>query len=410
VEFLDLPSGEAKGDVEIRGVARTEGGAGVVRVELYLDGRRISDYPTATIPTDSKTTVQLPSTQATAVGNESTTMVDLCASLRQQLVSSTGVDAMPTKNDLILLGKLATKDSTAIEVKSTAPDLASAVLGKGIARGQSKPILASWTLTGAAVRGDVVGVVIMENKKRIAEIPYEVSDAMSADVLVSQLAGRFQSQAPESYKFLSPPSKDEQRAGMLTLQAPAERQPNSPSAVLVIRSQPGSTLDSNLKDKLFPLTDPTAGSYDMAIVRLGLGVREAHVKAKIPTAKLPDGRHRLRLTATRGWSNQSTAFAETDIVVHNGPARLTLSSTLSKLQAGSSPTVAAKAQWVGASVDEIEYLIDGQPAGVAKAPDFELLLDPTKWGVGEHQVTARARLADGKRILSDDALKLEIVK
>jgi hypothetical protein len=224
------------------------------------------------------------------------------------------------------------------------------------------------------------------------------------------LAGRFQSQAPEGYTFVTPPLKDANRSGTLSLQAPPEKLASAPTAVLVIKGQPGSTLDAPLKDKVFPLSDPTASSYDLGIVRLGLGVGEAHVRAKLPTEKLPNGRHRLRLTATRGWSNQSTAFVETDVVVRNGSGRLTLTPALDKLAASSKPTTVAKAKLEGAAAKEVEFFVDGHSVGTAQAPEFTFALDPARWGLGRHEVTARVRLEDGRRIFSDDAVPIEIVK
>lgn len=409
VAFQSPPTGEVRGQLELKGQARIEREGpfpGIARLELFADGRKISDFTSVKIPEKEKVIIGIGSTR---VGYDTTgqeTLATLTAALREPLLEA-GYESRTMPGEMVILAPPGKGKSLRLTGGSTTPLVSDYFCFPSFLPGKNRSISVIWYLLGQAQEGDTIEVELLEAGEVKQKEEYRVPRPSNAASVGNQLAAELTAKLPRGYVMTAQSAENQTHTCSLTLVADSGKIATRPGAMLRLRKAAASALQLSEDGKTRPLGDDTLQAYDAAWFRLGVGEREVEVKAVIPTEKLTDGRHVFRLVAHQGTPAEPSHFAETVVVVRNHPGRLTLEPVKTTLQLGQGPVRSVAAKLNGLDGAAVEFRINGHAVSVRDQAPFDLMFEPAKWGVGEHTVTARARLPN-RTVQSDQAVVVKV--
>lgn len=412
IEFQTPPAGvEVKGDYELKAAAYMDvpyPTAGVRRIALYVDGRRISDHELTGVPADADLALQLGGKWVQYKTKEKEDLESLARNLGKALEESGPIPSRAFPGELILLMDPGKQSAAKLQSGASSPMISVQFATLNPVPGRPRPISTTWYLHGRCQPGDEVSVEILEKGEAKVTETYRAERALPAGGFAQELAVHFTAKLPKGYQTTSQQVNAESDTAAIHLVADSVKVFDHPSARLVLRRTGTSTIRFTDEGKTVGLLDPSLEAYDAAWLHLGVGEKAVAVKAKIPTQKLADGRHVVRLAAVQGYAHASSSSAEMEIVVRNGAGRLAVESVAKEVSLAPGAVKVAKAELSEVADSAVEFRVDDIPAATSAAGPHELSIDPTDWGVGRHRITARTKTADGRWIYSDQAVELTI--
>lgn len=409
VEFdASVGSTEAKGVVPIAASASfVRANGGVTRMRMYLDGRRISDYAAAAMPANQTIVINFADERYEIKTQPDDTLVSISKRMGAMIDGKSAGASIPFPGELVLLLADPTKSRT-ISITNGSPLVKAFALRKDLIPGRARQLKAPFVLQGMSKEGDEVVFELREKGKKGITERYRIDRAAEAGSIANLISMRMSPKLPSGYFIAAGESKSKSDVGALTVAASATRAVGRPAVKLSINRAAKSTLRITPDEDFTELLDPTLEAYAGAWIRFCWGEPVATIVAKLPTERLADGQHTLRLVAERGWMAKPTIYNEASFVVRNQPGRLTLVPLAEKISLAAGPVKVARAEIESLETKKVEILVNGKVAGVAEAP-FELTVDPAKWGRGAHTITARCVSATEKKVFSDNEFSLAIL-
>lgn len=402
---------QISGDFELAATADAAGDPiGVSHIELFLDDRLVAIQNAGVVPAGAKVELVVGGqtyshqTAANCLGR------DLILGLAKTAAAAPDLMVQVRGGDLWVLSAANLGDKLTVQARSSTPQFQAVALKDRFQPGNTgRELVALWGLNGAAGKDDLLRLTLEEEGQKLTTVEFRAAEELAADKLAAKLTAELQKQLPQQYQLRVVNPNAQQKAAALVISTVAAKLTKSPKAMLDLVRAGASNLQASNLGKQVPLADPTFQAYALAWVRFGVGAAKLPMKVKLPTAQLPDGRHVVRVVAHRGSASMPQATALASVVIRNQAATLRLTPAAAKLTSKQDPAAVAAAALSTPAGSAMEFFVDGRSAQKIEQPPFQLKLGPKDWGLGQHEITARVRLQNGRELFSDNMLTIEIV-
>lgn len=405
------PNQEISGtvDLEVQATAAKDG-AGISQIDIYVDGRPAGVVGQLKIPVGIQATLRLGGESIHYETKEGDTLTDIVLGLKARFAKKLpGIDVQAAAASIFLTDPGEKLNIPEIEIEVSSPLLSIKSFGSAATASTSLPVDVTWHFAGQASAGDRVTLEIIEGGKSVATMTYAAALPTPASKFGLLVTSEFRGHLPTGYRIAGIPPKPNSDLGGIRLIAEPDALARNVQVRLRARQQEDSLLEVTHDDVLLPLVDRGGKSSDFVWLQFGFGQPAIQQKVSFPSAMLADGLHRIRAVAHEGSAMQTEGFAEIPIRVRNGASRMIVKVTKEKISAAEGTTEVASVTLENVEKPgPVKFLVNGQDAGTVADAPFALNVDPSRWGVGIHRITANTMLDGGKELRADNEIHFEI--